>query len=520
MHAPHTYRFRLAFHVAVLLAYLAGVLLLTYRTSSDLVLHEAESNLTRVAQQLAGQIKIESADLAERARMVRDNASFQEYLFIATSLGTDPAALREQYRRQFGWLQIDRSVVLAHNGHVLIGAPHRDLADAVAARGLVHATKAGLFYFDGASGLEMVAAAPVRYRSQRLGTVVLTRVLDQRWMATVRELTGGELLLVKDGRITLSTLGPELAGQDFPHAAERAALAGEPYLMRRVGIDTGFGGHALYLALSHAELTTRLIQQRNILLGLVIAGSLGILMIGFMLLRNFSAPLGRLVAVMQEVSEGRYPQLDAGPVRDEISYLTNHVAAMVTGLREKQDEIRRVHDQLEQQATTDVLTGCYNRRYLYDLYPKLWAEAQRNEKRPVVLLIDLDMFKQVNDAYGHLVGDEVLRHFVQILRSCCRVSDFLVRLGGEEFLVLTAVDSEGSRVLAEKIRAGIESNPMRHDNTSLRVTVSIGVAEAMPEDGVNGLSAVLSRADRALYRAKRSGRNRVVMHNERQRHSA
>jgi len=446
---------------------------------------------------------------------VRDNAGFQEYLFIAVSLGADPQALNEQYRRQFGWLQIDRSVVLSHQGRVLIGATHRDLAGAVTTRGLARASQPGLFYLDGAGGLEMVATAPVQYRSQHLGTVALSRKLDARWMATVREMTGGELLFIKEDRIVLSTLGGKLAGHGFSQAAEQVMLAGEPYLVRRVDIDTGPARHALYFALSLADLTSRLVAQRNIIMGLVIAGCLGILLIGFMLLHNFSAPLGRLVGVMQAVSEGHYPPVAAGRARDEIGILTNHVAAMVASLREKQDEIRRVHEQLEQQATTDVLTDCYNRRYLYNLYPKLWAEAARQEKRLAVLLLDLDLFKQVNDLHGHLVGDEVLRHFAKIMRRCCRVSDFLVRLGGEEFLVLTTGDVEGAYVLAEKIRAGLESTPLQHDNLILRVTVSVGIAETRPEDGVDGLGALLTRADQALYQAKQAGRNQVVVHNAR-----
>jgi diguanylate cyclase (GGDEF)-like protein len=135
-------------------------------------------------------------------------------------------------------------------------------------------------------------------------------------------------------------------------------------------------------------------------------------------------------------------------------------------------------------------------------------------------LIDLDLFKQINDAHGHLVGDEVLKHFVQILKGCCRLSDFLVRLGGEEFLVLSAGDIDGALVLAEKIRAAVENAPLAHADTKLCVTVSVGVAETGAEDGAGGLSALLTRADRALYRAKQSGRNRVVAQEQRQRRSA
>jgi diguanylate cyclase (GGDEF)-like protein len=100
------------------------------------------------------------------------------------------------------------------------------------------------------------------------------------------------------------------------------------------------------------------------------------------------------------------------------------------------------------------------------------------------------------------------------------MSDFLCRLGGEEFLVLTQGDSEGAQILAEKIRATTASSPVPHDGHSIRVTVSIGVAQADPRDGLKGLSAVLVRADHALYAAKEAGRDRVAVYEERYRRRA
>lgn len=230
-----------------------------------------------------------------------------------------------------------------------------------------------------------------------------------------------------------------------------------------------------------------------------------------MLLRNFSAPLSRLVGVMQAVSEGRFPEVGETHSRDEFGFVLNRFAAMVASLREKQAEIARVHAQLEEQATTDALTGFYNRRYLYDLYPKLWSEALRSDQHLVLLLIDLDLFKQINDRHGHLVGDEVLRHFAHALRASCRVSDFVFRMGGEEFLVLSHGDLDGAQVQAEKIRATVERVAVAAEGSEIRVTASIGVARAERTDGLDSLSAVLKRADAALYAAKQAGRNRVAI---------
>ena len=514
MPVPHTYRFRLVTYIVVLLVFLAGVLVLAYGASSQLVLREAEDNVGRLAEQLAGQIRTESVDLAERAKMVRDSASFQEYLFIAVSLGTDTAALREQFQRQFGWLQIDRAMVLSGGGRALIGAKFSDLREALIARKLVQGDREALFYLNDPGGIEMVATVPVRYRSQHLGVVAVTRQLDASWMERVRKITGGELLFVRDGRVMISTLRGPVAPAVFAPKNDRAEFEQGTYLVRRVPVSTGPGVDELWIALSQEQITLRLVEQRNIILGLAVIGSMGILAVGLLLLRNFSAPVGRLMTLMRSVAEGNFPELPATVRRDEIGYLTERFSEMVASLREKQAEIDRVHSQLAQQATTDALTGFYNRRYLYDLFPKLWSEALRSNKDLSVLIVDLDHFKQVNDRYGHLAGDEVLRHFSQILMGCCRVSDFVFRLGGEEFLVLTAGDDEGAAVLAEKIRAAVAAGPLHAGTQDIPVTVSIGVAQGQVGEGREGLSIVLGRADRALYEAKQGGRDRVVVHRD------
>ena len=510
MIAPRTYRFRLVLYIGVLLLFLVAALVLSYHSSNTLVLKEAENNAARLAQQIEGQIKIEARDLAERVKMLRDNTGFTSYLHMAVSLGTDPGALRELYQRQFGWLQIDRSVVLSRSGRALIGAQHADLNKTVIERGLMAGTGEHQFYHEGKRGLEMVVTSPISYRSQSLGVIAITRTLDAAWMNVVRQMSGGQLFLVKNGRIVLSTITEEHGGQSFIPSNDRIVITGESYLVRRVSIGDDARLPQLWFALSQVELTAHLHEQRNRLLALVIAGCLGGLMIGFMMLRNFSAPLGRLVKLTEEVGAGRLPEIRRSPSHDEIGYLTNRFSEMVTSLREQQDEVKRAQEQLEHEATTDALTGLYNRRYLYSLFPKLWSEAIRSHKSLALIIIDIDHFKKINDRYGHPTGDSVLLHIAIVLRSNCRVSDFLFRIGGEEFLILTSGDNEGGTRVAEKIRSTLELEPYSDADNSISVTASFGVAQADAGDGTNNLEQLLQRADQALYAAKKGGRNRVV----------
>jgi len=125
------------------------------------------------------------------------------------------------------------------------------------------------------------------------------------------------------------------------------------------------------------------------------------------------------------------------------------------------------------------------------------------------LMLDLDHFKRINDQHGHLTGDAMLRQFADLTQSCLRGSDVLARYGGEEFVILvTETGLEGATTTAEKVRRAIAEHGFRGANgQDLRMTTSIGVAELLSEESPEG---VLARADKALYEAKRTGRNRVV----------
>ena len=161
-------------------------------------------------------------------------------------------------------------------------------------------------------------------------------------------------------------------------------------------------------------------------------------------------------------------------------------------------------------AVTDELTGLYNRRY-FDRHLSLMLDKAREQERDMALmLIDMDYFKEVNDTHGHDVGDAVLKEFAQRLKRNIRGVDLACRFGGEEFVVLMPdTDFRQAQGVAERVRMSIAERGFDADGVSgLAVTVSVGVAL---NEGVDDTpDALLKRADIALYRAKREGRNRVV----------
>lgn len=163
-----------------------------------------------------------------------------------------------------------------------------------------------------------------------------------------------------------------------------------------------------------------------------------------------------------------------------------------------------------QLAVTDGLTGLHNRRYLDSHLGALFAEASLRQRPVAALILDIDRFKTINDTYGHEAGDEVLRTFAERVRLHTRTVDIVARYGGEEVvIILPDVGLAEAQVIAERIRARIEALPfaVQRATRCVPVTVSIGVAARQGEDAAAG--DMMKRADLALYRAKKCGRNRV-----------
>lgn len=189
------------------------------------------------------------------------------------------------------------------------------------------------------------------------------------------------------------------------------------------------------------------------------------------------------------------------------------VARTLTQIRRKRfnDRLRTSVNQTIELAVTDGLTGLSNRRYL-DGHLKLLFNRAMARGRPLsICLTDIDRFKQVNDTYGHDAGDDVLREFAARVRSTVRGADLACRYGGEEFVVVMPDTSlDVAAAVAERLRERIESKPfqLRTSTAELNVTASMGIATIMP--GIETPEQLLKQADRALYQAKNTGRNRVV----------
>jgi diguanylate cyclase (GGDEF)-like protein len=171
----------------------------------------------------------------------------------------------------------------------------------------------------------------------------------------------------------------------------------------------------------------------------------------------------------------------------------------------------RLRENLRYQSIRDPLTGLYNRRYLEDFLFKQIHQAQRAQAPVSILMLDLDHFKKINDTYGHDAGDAVLKELGRILQSDIRGDDIATRYGGEEFIVLFYnTDAETAKNRAESLRLSVSMLQVKYGAQQVGpITISIGIS-VYPNDGKNPLE-LIDAADKALYSAKNTGRNRVVL---------
>jgi diguanylate cyclase (GGDEF)-like protein len=252
--------------------------------------------------------------------------------------------------------------------------------------------------------------------------------------------------------------------------------------------------------------------------------------------------LGELLTLPQALLQsatGQAPPLDPGTVNPRslvtvsagialtlaygVGQLWANVAALwlsayVAGFfaqetRRVRESVQEARDKVEGFSRIDWLTGLYNRRHFDFLLAQEVARAARYSRPLAALIVDSDNLKVVNDTYGHQAGDHLIATLANLLRTEMRLSDTLVRYGGDEFVVLLP-DTEpiGARFLAERLRSAVEAAQLTWQKQRIPITVTVGAA-SLPADAADGTS-LIARADAALYVGKRAGRNRVVTASE------
>lgn len=227
-------------------------------------------------------------------------------------------------------------------------------------------------------------------------------------------------------------------------------------------------------------------------------------------------PIGLLLRGTSTIREGDY---DFRIPHDQVSSAPVELQQLCENFNLTGKKLKSTIQMLEMTAVVDQLTEVYNRRYILTEGPRVLETCIREGQPCSVLMLDIDYFKKVNDTFGHLVGDRVIIHAASLLLSCIRPIDMVSRYGGEEFLILVPnVPAQGGIELGNRIRHAFMDQPYREKGLEIPLTVSIGIA-AYRKDysyGTSTLEDMISRADQALYKAKRMGRNRVELSANRQ----
>jgi len=361
----------------------------------------------------------------------------------------------------------------------------------------------------------IVFAVPIYQGDRFLGA--LTAKLDFTALHRLlrRFAGGGEesaqvYLVTADGRpIVGSRVDPtELMGHSLPAALVRRLLEHEGVTREYRGL----GGQdvvgtikgvprlewAVLAEVPAAEAYRQVTRLRNVTALIVAALLVAVGLFAYFLGLLITRPLDRLTGAAGKVARGdldvHLPVVGGG----ELRYVTEVFNDMVARLRESRRELERL-------SITDDLTGLYNRRYLMETLANEVRRSRRLDHPCALLIADVDHFKEYNDAYGHLAGDAALARIAAVLRETTRDVDCAARYGGEEFVVLMPeTKAVGAMETAQRIRTLLAGDEL----VGGKLSVSIGVAQ-FPEDG-DGPEALLARADGALYRAKREGRDRVL----------
>jgi len=222
-------------------------------------------------------------------------------------------------------------------------------------------------------------------------------------------------------------------------------------------------------------------------------------------LRDASGKVNRIVGTITNINERKIHETQLMKQLDELRFALASEKVLM-------EELDRKNKELVELSITDGLTGLYNHRFLQERFDFEFKRVRRYGGALSCLLLDIDYFKSVNDTYGHQFGDYVIKQIASIIRTRSREVDICGRYGGEEFMVISNLHEKNALLYASKLQMAIENHPFVHPEKNVRVTVSIGIAEY--DNNIKTKQELIERADRAMYQAKKDGRNLIRLWKE------
>lgn len=507
-----TYQSRLFLYVGMLIVLLIGMMTLSFKAARDVIVEGAGDHLRHAALRKEVAVAEQMQELNSYTEVIASDIRLKEYLYIILELGTSAEVLGTYYDRQFASLPTDFRLIVTLDGRVLLGNEYTELARKIQLR--FKQGRHSNFYMTSPEGVVMVALRPVSYQKDELAYAVVARILDRTWLTSQEQHSSDYLFFFEvDGNITWGS-NERYEGVRIDSIEQQLSYLNEHFRLDEIRYaDPGAGLPRLWFGVSETRLFEMLNSYERWIFTFAALGSLAVLLVGWLMLRHFRRPMAQLMLTTEEMINGKLPVMSRSEANTEMDMLVNRFADVLDALRHEQSKLERANRRLQETAITDSLTGLYNRRYLQQVSPALFAQIVRDGRYLTAILLDLDYFKAINDQYGHLGGDAVLVHFARLLTHNSRANDYLFRIGGEEFLMLNvAEDPSDSVVLANKMRGLVEETPGNYQGEVIPVTVSVGISCCHGKAGEVSLSSLMRAADKALYEAKSGGRNQVVIH--------
>jgi len=520
--APGLLRAQLSRTLLVGVVPLVILSLAVLRVSDDLIYERFRQESALVANGLA-------ADIDERVLLVARYASLiaeiQQIRDVIVS--GDAQGMKAQLLPLKGRLGLDIVDVADPQTGLIIAAaqdtaPAERLAPALLAR--MNARVESAWILDNSpGGLYVRAIAPVRAGANSVVAVVQTGVLiDDRLLSSLKELPDrtntdaslAQLAIAWEGQASAVTI-PALRALSMPSTdeidreADRSlertiTIAGRPYYAVFTAIESHqktLGLLAAFIPLDSVTAAHNAFITLIVVLLAVLVGAIGLLAYRFT--ASLTRPLGRLAAAARSVEAGELGLTIPSKSPHEIGALERSFETMVRSLAERDAVNRQLMSQLERQALYDTLTALPNRTLLHDRLRQTILGADREARGFGFILLDLDGFKDINDTFGHHVGDLLLREVGPRLSDVLRESDTVARFGGDEFALLlpTADEESGAAQAASKVIAALQ-RPFVIEGLSLQVEASLGIA-LYPVHGADA-TALVQHADAAMYEAKRT----------------
>jgi diguanylate cyclase (GGDEF)-like protein len=393
---------------------------------------------------------------------------------------------------------------------------------------------------------KIIFSAPLELDGELLGVIAMQVDMDNL-NEYLRDYTGlgmsGEVLMAMDYKDNEMLFFTPLRFKKTPLLVKKRSETAKPMNLALQQIETTLDGALDYrnepviattsylnalgfgivVKMDKAEVFKTSHDLKVLILTLIVGLVLLVIIVSIFLANMITKPVINIIEAATMISQGDYQKRILALSNDELGQLANALNAMAERLirsnqileekvKNRTEELRRTNEQLEKISQTDALTGIGNRGKFNMQLEESFRRCRRYKKSISLLIADLDQFKAVNDYYGHQTGDAYLKEVANVLKNVAkRVDDFPARYGGEEFaLILEDTDIEGAMSMAEKIRQRIIDLKLEnlYSKVEQYLTISIGVATVNPDMDID-TTGLIQRADKALYQAKKNGRNRI-----------